>query len=301
MNSGGARDGELSEAAAVLGSLDREAGQAKPSGGGGESMDRWGDPEAPSVPGDTPESSLAEASATPGTDGASSMESADKAALEPLAKPSRDFLPPLLEAMLFASGRPISAESLAAAIPGVGRLGVERGLAELRLALENDQRGLRLREVAGGFRLEAAPATAPYIAQLGRIRREETLTPAALETLAVVAFKQPITKTEIEAIRGVDASSSLKALLDKSLVRVSGRAPGPGRPLLYSTSRRFLERFGLRSIEDLPPPPEPPAATPRSLHQRPQWTEDVESEVSADTAPSAEPRASAEESLENSP
>ncbi len=180
-------------------------------------------------------------------------------------RPTRERLLPLLEALLFVSGRALSADSLAQAIPGVGKIGVERAMDALGKQLLDQQRGLRLGRVAGGYRLETNPDFAPYIARLGKIRREELLSRAALETLAVVAYRQEITKAEIEAIRGVDASSSLRLLLDRSLIRVAGRAKRPGRPLLYATSRRFLERFGLNSLEDLPPQPELPGQLPRAL------------------------------------
>ncbi len=193
------------------------------------------------------------------------MTGSEAPASATLPKPNKGELVPLLEALLFVSGRAISAESLSKAIPGVGKVGAERALGLLGEELERSGRGLRLARVAGGYRLETAPAFAPYIARLGKIRREEMLSRAALETLAVVAYRQEITKAEVEAIRGVDASSTLRLLLDRGLIRVAGRARRPGRPLLYATSRRFLERFGLNSLDDLPPQPDLPGQLPRAL------------------------------------
>jgi len=135
-------------------------------------------------------------------------------------------------------------------------------MEELRIGYLRDGRGFRLVEIAGGYQLRTASEFAPYILKLLKEPREERLTQATLETLAIIAYRQPIVKAEIEAIRGVDVSAILQKLLDRGLVRVAGRKEVPGRPFLYETTRVFLEHFGLKRVEDLPHLSELRAADP---------------------------------------
>jgi len=111
---------------------------------------------------------------------------------------------------------------------------------------------LEILVVDGAYRVATTPAVYPYLVRLKKLKKVERLTPASLETLAVIAYRQPVIRAEIEAIRGVKAGPVLKSLLDHKLVRVVGRADVPGHPLQYGTTQQFLDRFGLRSIEDLP-------------------------------------------------
>ena len=111
---------------------------------------------------------------------------------------------------------------------------------------------VELREIAGGYQLLSTEDVFDTVARLAKVRREEKVSPAALETLSVVAYRQPVSKAEIEAIRGVQVGPILRALVDRRLVRVVGRAEVPGQPLLYGTTKRFLESFGLASLKDLP-------------------------------------------------
>lgn len=125
-------------------------------------------------------------------------------------------------------------------------------LGELQSRYEKEERGLQLRFVAGGYQLCTRAEYAPYIESLLGGREKNVLSQAALETLAIVAYKQPVTKQEIESIRGVRVDSVLNTLLEKKLVQEAGRRTGPGRPILYGTTREFLTSFGLRDIGDLP-------------------------------------------------
>lgn len=158
-------------------------------------------------------------------------------------------LAPAIEALLFAAGRTVEPGELAAAV------GVELELVEAALArLEGDlrQRGVQVLRLAGGLRLVTRPEHAEAVRELLR-PAPARLSPARLETLAVVAYRQPVTRAEIEAIRGVDCSGTLRVLVDLGLVELRGRRHDkPGRPLQYGTSRRFLEEFGLDRIDDLP-------------------------------------------------
>jgi len=155
-----------------------------------------------------------------------------------------------LEAILLASGKTIRLKELKVLFPEVSEEDLRNLLYEL--VLEYQGRGIRIREVAGGFRMETVPEVSEYVRAYLK-PKPQRLSRAALETLAVIAYYQPITRAEIERMRGVDASASLKILLERELIRVVGRKEVPGRPLLYGTTEKFLEVFGLKDLRDLPP------------------------------------------------
>ncbi|HWL86680.1 MAG TPA: SMC-Scp complex subunit ScpB [Polyangiaceae bacterium] len=175
---------------------------------------------------------------------AESLEGPD----EPLGDVSREHLKGLLEALVFASDKPLKASELAklASAP----------LKEVKLLLgvlkeEYGPRGLKLDEVAGGFLFRTDPAYAPFVRDMTK-QKPVKLTRAQIETLAILAYRQPITRPEIDEIRGVDCGAVLKLLLDRDLIRILGKKDEPGRPLLYGTTPQFLEFFGLKSLKDLP-------------------------------------------------
>ena len=147
-----------------------------------------------------------------------------------------------------------------------------------------------LEEIAGGFQMLTRPEYAPWIGRLNTQQRQETLSKAALETLAVVAYRQPITRAEVDDIRGVQAGSILRALAGRRLIKVVGRSEELGRPLLYGTTKHFLEVFGLRSIKDLPKR----ADFDRLAANRPGSAPSVD-KAGVDTPTAPEPTASAEE------
>ena len=155
-----------------------------------------------------------------------------------------------LEAILFVAAEPVPMGQLAAALD-VSSSVVERGLNELDESLT--ARGLRLQRNAGRVQLTTAPELAELIERFLGLDSTTHLTRAALETLSIVAYQQPVTRPQIDAIRGVNSDSMIKSLLNKGLVIESGRADGPGRPILYSTSPEFLQHFGLNSILEMPP------------------------------------------------
>jgi segregation and condensation protein B len=134
----------------------------------------------------------------------------------------------------------------------VPRKRVEAGLQALAGRLASSGLPFELRPIAGGWQLFTSADVAETVGALSRVRRDEKVSPAALETLAVVAYRQPVTKAEVEAIRGVQVGPILRSLVDRGLVRVTGRSPEPGHPLLYGTTRRFLDVFGLAGLDDLP-------------------------------------------------
>lgn len=157
----------------------------------------------------------------------------------------------VVESMLFAAGAPVPLARLVEALDGPGRGEVTAALDALRTSYERDGRGLRLVHVAGGYQLRTPAEHGPWVRRLLR-ERPPRLSRPMLETLAIVAYRQPCTRIDIEAIRGVDADAVLATLTDRRLVRILGRKDGPGRPLLYGTTRDFLEVFGLPDLSALP-------------------------------------------------
>ncbi len=155
-----------------------------------------------------------------------------------------------LEALLFVSGEPVALAQLAAALD-VALSVIERGLNELDASLST--RGLKLQRHAGRVQMTTAPQLAELIERFLGLEATTHLSRAALETLAIIAYQQPVTRPQIDAIRGVNSDSMMKSLLHKNLILESGRADGPGRPFLYSTTPEFLQHFGLNSILEMPP------------------------------------------------
>jgi segregation and condensation protein B len=161
---------------------------------------------------------------------------------------SRQHLKGLVEALVFVSDRPVKTAELAKAASAEAKL-VKELLAEL--VAEYRPRGVHLDEVAGGWAFRTSAAYAPFVRDLAT-QKPVRLTRAQIETLAIVAYRQPITRPETDDIRGVDSGPVLKLLLERDLVRILGRKDEPGRPVLYGTTTAFLELFGLKSLKDLP-------------------------------------------------
>ena len=157
-----------------------------------------------------------------------------------------------LEAILFLADEPITASVLAQALE-VGRRDVEDLLLGMADEYQNRGSGIVLQQVAGGWRLVTHPAVAPYVEQFILSSRHARLTKASLEALAIVAYKQPVTRHQVSSIRGADSDGVLRALADRGLIQEVGRDEGPGRAILYGTTAEFLERLGLPSLSDLPP------------------------------------------------
>jgi segregation and condensation protein B len=132
------------------------------------------------------------------------------------------------------------------------KISVEQIIAELNTEYVNTRRCFRIESIAGGYRMYTLPEYHSFVNQINVIERSQRISPAALEALAVIAYKQPITRVEIERIRGVDCGGVLKNLMSKNLIIIDGRSPAPGKPLLYRTSEYFLEFFGLPSLDHLP-------------------------------------------------
>ncbi len=155
-------------------------------------------------------------------------------------------------ALLFASHEPLSLGKLAGLLERPRAVRLRAALEALGGALRAGALPIELREISGGWQLFTTPDQDEVVALLARVKKDERVSPAALETLSVIAYRQPVSKAEIEAIRGVQAGPILRTLVDRGLVRVTGRADVPGHPLLYGTTKKFLDSFGLASLAELP-------------------------------------------------
>ena len=158
----------------------------------------------------------------------------------------------VIEAVLFASDEPITPRKLADIVGAGGVKEVKDHIDQLNLKYEQTKAAFRIDSIAGGFQMLTQSKFSPWLRKLISVRSETKLSPAALETLAIIAYKQPIMRVDIENIRGVAAGEMTRQLIDKGLVKIAGRAEELGRPLLYGTTKKFLEIFGLNNLKDLP-------------------------------------------------
>jgi segregation and condensation protein B len=164
----------------------------------------------------------------------------------------------IVEALLFASDAPLTAADLARADEALDEDQVEAAIQELRAEYDRTGRAVQIYELGSGYQLLTRPEFKPYLERFATVPQAARLSPAALEALAITAYRQPIGRAEIEEIRGVASSGVLRTLQDRGLIDVVGRGEGLGRPLLYGTTGRFLEHFGFRTLDDLPRPEELP-------------------------------------------
>ena len=164
----------------------------------------------------------------------------------------------IVEALLFASDAPLSAGDIALIDERLDEDTVEAVVQQLREEYDSQERAFTIFDIAGGYQLLTRPEFAPYLERFDTVPQQTRLSAPALEVLAVIAYRQPIGRNEIEEIRGVGSSGVLKTLQDRNLIDVVGRSEGLGRPLLYGTTPKFLEHFGFRSLEDLPKPEDLP-------------------------------------------
>jgi segregation and condensation protein B len=158
----------------------------------------------------------------------------------------------VVEAMLFASDVPLETERIREVLDLENAAAARELVAELVARYEAEPRGLAIVEVGGGYRMVTRPELAPWLVRLARARTRVRLSRPALETLAIIAYKQPVSRPELDAVRGVNSDAVLDNLLERRLIRIGGRKDAPGRPFLYETTREFLVAFGLRDLHDLP-------------------------------------------------
>ena len=209
----------------------------------------------------------------------------------------------VIEALLFAAQKPLTTRELQTAIKSAGaedpgtagpnefakvtEAQVAAALEELKIDYVQQTRAFQLTERAEGWQLVSDPAYAPWVRQLFPAVKPARLTPPSLETLAIIAYRQPITRADIEAVRGVAVDGVLQNLMERGLVKIGGRAEVPGRPLLYETTQFFLEHFGLRDLDELPNAEELrtryfPSALPREATASPPETAPAEAGVAED-------------------
>jgi len=158
----------------------------------------------------------------------------------------------VIEALLIAADEPLSASRIASVLNDAGAKEVRDFVDDLNAEYVETGRSFRITEVAGGFQFMVHAEFGPWVRRLMRDRSSARLSQASLETLAIVAFKQPIIRAEVEHIRGVNIDGVMRNLMEKNLIRIAGRSEAPGRPLLYGTTRDFLKHFGLKTLSDLP-------------------------------------------------
>ncbi|MBW2243558.1 MAG: SMC-Scp complex subunit ScpB [Deltaproteobacteria bacterium] len=210
----------------------------------------------------------------------------------------------IVEALILASPEPVSAQRLAQIVPYLKPAKAKELVAELGEEYKEQERAFEVWEVAGGYQIRTRPDFSGYLRAL-HAERPLRLSRAALETLSVIAYKQPVTRAEVEHVRGVDAGATVKSLVDRKLVRIAGHREVPGRPMLYATTKRFLEVFGLPKLDDLPtlreieellPPADPDVEieAAEAGHERDEEAAGSSEEASAEAAvetplPPAEP------------
>ena len=172
----------------------------------------------------------------------------------------------VVEALLFSAQKPLSIHELAAAVKGAGaedelspneferatEAEIAAAIEQLKIEYVQEHRAFQIIEKAEGWQLATDPAFAPWVRQLFPAPKPARLTAPALETLSIIAYRQPITRADVEAVRGVNIDGVLQTLMERGLVKIAGRAEIPGRPLLYETTQFFLDHFGLRTLDELP-------------------------------------------------
>jgi len=159
----------------------------------------------------------------------------------------------ILEAILFVSPEPVPVARLVSILGTVSKAEVVQALGILTHDLDQDGRGIQLVQVAGGYRLVTKQEYGPWLKRMDKAKAAQKLSRSALESLAIIAYKQPLVRSEIEEIRGVETSGVLRTLCERKLVRIVGRKDVPGRPIMYGTTKFFLEHFGLQDLSQLPP------------------------------------------------
>ncbi len=158
----------------------------------------------------------------------------------------------IVEALIFASDLPLPSKKIKEILEKDSEKEIKKAISAIKKKYEENGSPLDIVEVAGGFQIVTREDYAEWIKKLYRSRSVSRLTQRALETLAIIAYKQPITKQEVEGIRGVNSDAVMKTLMERNLISISGRVKAPGNPLLYSTTKKFLEYFGIKTLDDLP-------------------------------------------------
>ncbi|HOY09845.1 MAG TPA: SMC-Scp complex subunit ScpB [Candidatus Omnitrophota bacterium] len=169
-----------------------------------------------------------------------------------MTPPETDFVKNIIEAILFISENPVPFEQIHSVLEEVPLPEIRRAILDLQNEYEENSRGMIIMEIAGGYQMLSSPHYTDAIRRFFKKKVKEKLSSPALETLAIVAYKQPVSRADVEQIRGVNSDGVVAHLLSKGLIKVAGRKEIPGRPYIYGTTKQFLEYFGLKSLKDLP-------------------------------------------------
>jgi segregation and condensation protein B len=197
---------------------------------------------------------------------------------------------PILEGLFFVSDSPIRLETLVEILPESNKEAILEGIRQIQTEYEDPSKGIELTGIAGGYQFRTKPIWAGWVNRFKKAKAIK-LSQAALETLAIVAYRQPAIRPAIEEIRGVDSGSVLHTLLEKGLIKVMGRKDLPGRPIVYGTTKAFLELFGLNTLSDLPtlkeiqPPPAPEEISPQEIMRDEMLKTEIEETVSPQDLP----------------
>jgi segregation and condensation protein B len=163
-----------------------------------------------------------------------------------------DHLKEIIESLIFISQDPLTPDKIQSVLEDAAAEDIRKAIDELVLSYDSPEHGIRIIQTGGGYIFATKPDHDRPVRRLLQIERKNKLSPAGLETLCSVAYHQPVTQAEISALRGVDSTSTLKTLLEKKLIKIVGRKKAPGNPLVYRTSEKFLQYFGLNSLDELP-------------------------------------------------
>jgi len=168
----------------------------------------------------------------------------------------------VVESLLFVNEKPVTLDQIKKVLETVGGPEIKKAIVSLQNEYEEKKSGMMIIEIAGGYQMLSNPTYASYLRNFYKTKHKEKLSKPALESMAIIAYKQPVTRSDIELIRGVNSDGVVAHLLDKELIKVVGRKDVPGRPYLYGTTKQFLEYFGLKSLDDLPALEEFPTLQP---------------------------------------
>lgn len=175
-----------------------------------------------------------------------------------------------IESLLFVNEKPVTLDQIKKVLETVGAADIKNVIVSLQNDYEAKRSGIMIIEIAGGYQMLSNPIYASYLRNFYQTKHKEKLSRPALESMAIIAYKQPVTRTDVELIRGVNSDGVVAHLLDKELIKVVGRKDVPGRPYMYGTTKQFLEYFGLKSLDDLPALEEFPALQPTLVNRSAQ-------------------------------
>jgi segregation and condensation protein B len=203
-------------------------------------------------------------------DGVVTLSAQEASEAKATSKKDRQVDAVALEALLFSTRHPLTSARLAELIDIPSAKALKHAIAALNELYESSGRSFRIEQVAGGYQMLTMPSFGPLLNKMHQREIDAKLSRSALETLSIIAYKQPVLRAEVEAIRGVASGETIRSLMEKHLVKIAGRAEEPGRPILYGTTKRFLEVFGLNSLKELPKedqarPARPAAPAPTSV------------------------------------